>query len=436
MIAAGITPEGVASYGIPSEGAAPSGVALASAAAAGIAAGSMGSQRASHGMAAAVQVTADRSGHVVELQSLRGLAAAAVMIGHSLDYYATPGWFRHLALLFNGRAAVVVFFVLSGYVLTRSLRQHPITRAAAWRFYIQRIFRIYPAIWAASVLGLAYLVGLHWRIAEQGLSDGVLREFRPDRMDALHIVASFAGMLAFILPQLWSIFVEIIGSAAMPLIALVTLRGHRATAAMLTIAVCASYLIGQQTYYYVGLYFMDFVVGAALAVPGRAAWLMAGAPAGWLVPIMLIALSLTQFLPTNYYDPSAHLVESALAAGTIALLLYPRRRVALLASPPMVFLGDTSYSVYLLHYVVLCTLAKIFVVLAIPRALPPNQIALSVLIAACTAALTMPLAALFYRHVEKPGIALGKLVLARSGAWPRPLPPSPLAASKELTAPQ
>ena len=61
----------------------------------------------------------DQQGHIVELQSLRGIAACAVMIGHALVYYETPDWFRDIALLANGRAAVVIFFVLSGYVLTR-----------------------------------------------------------------------------------------------------------------------------------------------------------------------------------------------------------------------------------------------------------------------------------------------------------------------------
>src|ERR1700736_6060141 len=63
-------------------------------------------------------VLRDHSGHIVELQSLRGIAATAVLFGHVIGYYAIPDWLIFLGKLSNGRAAVVVFFVLSGYVLT------------------------------------------------------------------------------------------------------------------------------------------------------------------------------------------------------------------------------------------------------------------------------------------------------------------------------
>jgi peptidoglycan/LPS O-acetylase OafA/YrhL len=360
-------------------------------------------------------MTTDRSGHIIELQSLRGVAAVAVMIGHALDYYASPTWFRHLAWVANGRGAVVVFFVLSGYVLTRALRNTPLDRAGVLRFYVQRAFRIYPAIWAASAVGLWYLAVLHWRIPVPGISDGVARQFRADRMDALHIAASLAGMLAFILPQLWSIFVEIIGSVAMPGIAALTRRGRRWTLGLLAAVVLASYAIGQHTYYYVGLYFMDFVVGAALVAPGEAVVRrLRAAPARLLVAVGLAALALTQFLPGDYYDPSAHLVESALAAGIIALLVFARQRVAVLASRALVFLGDVSYSLYLLHYVVLCTLAKLFTLAGLDVAPIPRCL----LLAAATCLLTVPLAWLSFTYVEKPGVRLGKIVLARWSARP------------------
>ena len=61
-----------------------------------------------------------RSGQIIELQSLRGIAALTVAIGHALTYYYATSSYGSMVL--NGRGAVVVFFVLSGYVLTRSLR--------------------------------------------------------------------------------------------------------------------------------------------------------------------------------------------------------------------------------------------------------------------------------------------------------------------------
>jgi peptidoglycan/LPS O-acetylase OafA/YrhL len=383
----------------------------------------------------AERATTDRSGHIVELQSLRGIAATAVAVGHALNYYATPDWFRHAAYVFNGRAAVVVFFVLSGYVLTRSQRRSTFDTPSIVRFYIQRLFRIYPAIWAASVLGLLYLFLLHWRIPVPNAGGLVRSQFRTDRMDVLHIVASLAGMLAFILPQLWSIFVEIVASAALPLIAFFAFHRRAWFIGAFLFALLASYAIGKHTYYLLGLYFVDFVAGAALAMPGSPAKrIFSNAPAPLVVGGGLILLALTLYIPLEYYDPTAQLIEMTLAATVIATLVYAKRRVAILASRPLVFLGDISYSFYLLHYVVLCTLAKGAAVLQAGLGVELDTITLSILVAGLTILLTTPLAWLSFTYVEKPGVRLGKALLGRLPARTTTSAPDLLRPDKQEAA--
>ena len=111
---------------------------------------------------------------------------------------------------------MVVFFVLSGYVLTRGLQRTSFDQDAILRFYLQRLFRIYPALWTASGLGLVYIFALHWQILVPHEGAMIRSEFRADRFDALHIIASLAGMTTFILPQLWTIFVELMGRLLCP----------------------------------------------------------------------------------------------------------------------------------------------------------------------------------------------------------------------------
>jgi peptidoglycan/LPS O-acetylase OafA/YrhL len=154
-------------------------------------------------------------------------------------------------MVLNGRGAVVVFFVLSGYVLTRSLRSTHFDRHSVLHFYGQRAFRIYPAMWAASTLGLLYLVALHWQIRLADGSFGAPGAFRLDRFSPPFIVGSFTGMVTYILPQLWSIHVEILGSLAMPAIAFVALhRRRRALWMLMVMAVAISYLFGSYTIYH------------------------------------------------------------------------------------------------------------------------------------------------------------------------------------------
>jgi len=346
----------------------------------------------------------DRSGHIVELQSLRGIAATAVLFGHVIGYYSIPDWLGDIGKLSNGRAAVVIFFVLSGYVLTRSLRASTFDLPAVARFYWQRWFRIYPAIWPASLLGLGYLVMLHWQIPVDNIGPSFGRYFRTDRYDSLHIIGSFAGVQAFLLPQLWSIFVEIVASIAMPGIAFVALHRPRWMPQLLIIAAVVSFAI-QHSPYDICLYFMDFIVGAALAMH-----LLPAVPFPWLVPVCLVALSATLFLPLSYVSPTAHLVETFFSAMVISVLI--STPIFWLRSRFMKFIGDISYSIYLLHFVVFCFIAKVFAL----AQLNLNTVAMTVLLAGATYAVTIPLAWLSYEYVERPGVGLGKAILNRYSA--------------------
>ena len=53
------------------------------------------------------------------LDGLRGLLATYVLLGHMAPFAVLPGWLQDL--LSHGGAAVDVFFVLSGLVITQSL---------------------------------------------------------------------------------------------------------------------------------------------------------------------------------------------------------------------------------------------------------------------------------------------------------------------------
>ena len=350
------------------------------------------------------------SDQITELQSLRGIAAVTVMISHCLVGYGPSPLLTRISGVFNGRAAVVIFFVLSGYVLTRSLQRSRFNRSSVLRFYARRIFRLYPAIWVASALGLAYLFALHWQIPPDRPGPVIQHSFRLDRFDTLHIVASFAGMTTFIIPQLWTIFVEIVSSIAIPGIAFAALYHRHWFVWLLGLALLVSFLV-PNTYYHVTLYLVDFVVGVGLAVFGLVVGLFRNAPARSLVCIGLIALACMQFLPLDYWSPLANLLEMAVAASIIGTLVGASERVYLLRSRFLRFLGDISYSIYLLHFLVLCTVIKALTLLQQALGVCPDIYVLTIALACVTCAVTILLSWLTYVYVEEPGIELGKRVL-------------------------
>lgn len=100
--------------------------------------------------------------HELRLDALRGLAAFSVAAGHcatawgvgpiySMKYDEMSGAsfstliMRIIHIIFNADAAVIIFFVLSGYVLTVSLRKTSSVYTAEFlKFGVKRIYRIMP----------------------------------------------------------------------------------------------------------------------------------------------------------------------------------------------------------------------------------------------------------------------------------------------------
>ena len=99
-------------------------------------------------------------GHIHALDGVRGLAVAAVMVfhfvAHGPGYAAWPTWFRNTALA--GWVGVDVFFVLSGFLITRillTLRGRP---GALRVFYVRRALRIFPLYYAVVAGAAAVLL--------------------------------------------------------------------------------------------------------------------------------------------------------------------------------------------------------------------------------------------------------------------------------------
>jgi len=156
------------------------------------------------------------SPHIPELQSIRGLAALVVVIGHPISFYQPPDWFVTVWKLVNSQVAVEIFFILSGFVLANSLSRQAITGITVRNFYIKRLFRIYPALWFVSAFALLYVSFLHYNIHLPDEADWFRGRFQAERYTPIHILASFAGMLAYLSPPVWTIFVEMMGSLLLP----------------------------------------------------------------------------------------------------------------------------------------------------------------------------------------------------------------------------
>ena len=95
-----------------------------------------------------------------EIESLRGVAALSVLIGHFYLLTSLPQYLHSaskimailIAGFFNPQPAVLLFFTISGLVLGRQLHKEPINNFFIFIAYLcRRFFRLIPLMWASII---------------------------------------------------------------------------------------------------------------------------------------------------------------------------------------------------------------------------------------------------------------------------------------------
>lgn len=161
-----------------------------------------------------------------ELQVLRGYAASMVVIVHCIAAWRPlvendplgRDAYDILLIPISGRAPVILFFVLSGFVLTHSILGTHSKRQDVITFYVRRLFRIMPmAIMGLLLMILAAEFGrrgvLNWKALP--LSNFV------DVSDRARIEDLPGALLLWdnsVNPAYWTLHVELAGSLVMPLL--------------------------------------------------------------------------------------------------------------------------------------------------------------------------------------------------------------------------
>lgn len=273
------------------------------------------------------------------LDSLRGLAALAVALGHcNLACTGLSVWqatvfdlahlppehiaARFLYLLFPQDSAVTVFFVLSGHVLWQSFSRavepgrsrSPMASLLDFADYVlSRSYRLLPTL-AAACLIMAVL-------AQAPVSVLVRNMFLVDH-DLIGVS--------------WTLQVEFVCSIALFVVYRLTRGSTRATVGCLIVLVCVGGFFKGSNFF---LFFPAFLLGALVdAVPQRF-WRASTGIAG-LVLLSAGSLVLGRHAPERV----AETIGAFAVIGTVGTL-----RPAFLLGPKLLFLGAISYPFYLAH---------------------------------------------------------------------------------------
>ena len=276
------------------------------------------------------------------LQALRALAALMVLVFHSALVIPEPDikatlW-RIPGLTDFGFLGVNLFFVISGFIIASVLSRNPFSY---FDYFQKRFFRIYPLLWAAMLMGLYHFYMLKWFTAE------FVQATQTDAWGLLKSALIFPQEAKPFWQPAWTLEHEvlfyIIAAAVAPLF------GLRALAVL---------LLGLGTVGIVKALPWDFHLFADAQIyfaAGIAAYLLKGKPLRLALPIALLALVVAYARLYGFVSYGPGVFHYILATGCAALII-SFLQIEQLRCPipkPLVALGDASYSLYILHWMLI-----------------------------------------------------------------------------------
>jgi exopolysaccharide production protein ExoZ len=277
---------------------------------------------------------------LVSVQALRALAAWVVVFHHVMQVFFNFQADSFIGRLFAERGAVGVdiFFVISGLVIYLSTQGKCIT---PWRFMLNRVLRIAPVYWLYSLIAALIIAFANPVMPVQEF------DLHHLLLSLLFIPAENPGGFG-LYPTLnvgWTLNYEMFFYLLFALAFVVT---ERLRLLFIVVALAAFSLLATQPWmsdFYRNSIVYEFIFGMLLGVLYKRGWIRHGL---WL-PLLVIAASL---LTIFHFDNSMRLlhwgVPSALiVAACIAMEPWFR------GNRVLAHMGDCSYSVYLLHVIVL-----------------------------------------------------------------------------------
>ncbi|HIY79752.1 MAG TPA: acyltransferase [Candidatus Olsenella excrementavium] len=356
------------------------------------------------------------------MDGLRGVACLAVLLLHAammLELWGPDGAYP----LIPGTPAVVIFFVLSGVVLSIM----PLARLRArgtydWLgYYPRRVVRLGVPLVAAVALGIAagYVA---WRMGSTGRSATAV-EFAGTPQQVVHDVLMQFDVLFFVSDDtqnlfgdplvrvnspVWSMSWELWFSLTLPLVVACLARIRRDGIA--AVGILAGIFVSHWCGYFPLRLCLTFWLGVLLAK--HLSELSAQRPPVFheivALAVLLGAVELAQAAQAGLFGPLDALALAALqtllnaaCAGLVALAMTDGIVRRALSTRPARFLGTVSFSLYLTHALVIGGLEVVLPAIGITD----GWVQACVAVLACLAC-----AAAFWRLVERPAIELSRRV--------------------------
>lgn len=351
------------------------------------------------------------------IDALRAIAALMVLWSHAAENFVLPGasaggaWLNDIAdRLDFGRAGVVIFFCVSGYVIPATLT------GTGWqparRFLIGRLFRLFPLFWLSIPVSL--LFGYHLLGKTLPVRDNLLNlTMIPELLGAVPVQGLY-----------WTLEAELIFYGLCLALHFAGILQSKAAIRFLCfglLALMALFALQQATHLHFGiglkpgimygnLSLMFFgslcrkLTGAGMSRPRDIRWIAAYA-ALWLTVLPAAGVAMGAIDPPvlfpNVFVPYP-LGLLVFLAGTFMFRTAPRW---------LAWLGCISYSIYLLQAPMIWAMLEVFSAAGPEHpALSRQHLSVGIAVAALA---TILVSWLTYGWIEQPAIALGRRVAGK-----------------------
>jgi peptidoglycan/LPS O-acetylase OafA/YrhL len=364
-----------------------------------------------------------------ELDALRGIAALSVVLWHfvcatyTVPDPGTKSFVMSLYFLVHGRAAVILFFILSGFVLSLPFFREP--RPGYGGFVVRRICRVYLPF--VALIACTILVRTFVTLKKvPGLSDwfndycGAPFSLKT-ALEHLFLIGNIHVMVYN--NPVWSLIHEMRISLVFPLLFLFVLRVKPVFSILACFLLSGFALLndvygwetsnGWQTGYFYTLQVMSFfIVGILLARYKEPFVRWFSALKKWkkvtmfIVSCILFRFSMEVWLANKKLLLISDWGSVIGACGIMVIALGSVKAATLLRKPFFNFFGNISYSLYLNH------ITMLYLTIFLLHDYLPLPVILPVYIAS-----VIVFSFITWKTIELPSIALGRVLSNKLGSY-------------------